>query len=161
MWTSYNAPSILEAFTLNEGEDVSDSVVSHPCDPMDCIPPGSSVHGILQARILEWVALSFSRGSSRPRDQIQVSCTPEILYWLSHQGSPLLNSPLFFLLWNTPKMMPWHSIHIRESPSSKDHLSLLSASLEKKKKKDLFIYFWLHCGLCCCTQTFSTCSEWA
>ena len=36
------------------------------CDPMDCNPPGSSVHGILQARKLEWVAISFSRGSSRP-----------------------------------------------------------------------------------------------
>ena len=34
------------------------------CDPLDCSPPGSSVHGILQARILEWVAISFSRGSS-------------------------------------------------------------------------------------------------
>ena len=34
------------------------------CDPIDCSPPGSSVHGILQARILEWVAISFSRGSS-------------------------------------------------------------------------------------------------
>ena len=44
------------------------------CDPMDCSPPGSSVHGILQARILEWVAIPFSRGSSTPRDQTQVSC---------------------------------------------------------------------------------------
>ena len=43
------------------------------CDPMDYSPPGSSVHGILQPRILEWVAISFSRGSSRPRDRIQVS----------------------------------------------------------------------------------------
>ena len=43
------------------------------CDPVDCGPPGSSVHGILQARILEWGAISFSRGSSRPRDQTQVS----------------------------------------------------------------------------------------
>jgi len=43
---------------------------SHPtlCNPMDCSPPGFSVHGILQARILEWVAISFSRGSSRPED---------------------------------------------------------------------------------------------
>ena len=41
------------------------------CDPMDCSPPGSSVHGILQVRILEWVAILFSRGSSRPRDQTQ------------------------------------------------------------------------------------------
>ena len=42
---------------------------------MECSPPGSSVHGILQARILEWVAISFSRGSSQPRDQTQVSRT--------------------------------------------------------------------------------------
>ena len=44
------------------------------CDPVDCSPPGFSVHGILQARILEWVAISFSRESSRPRDRTQVSC---------------------------------------------------------------------------------------
>ena len=43
------------------------------CYPMDYSPPGSSVHGIFQAKILEWVALSFSKGSSRPRDQTQVS----------------------------------------------------------------------------------------
>ena len=43
-------------------------------DPMDCSPPGSSVHGILQARTLEWVAMPFSRGSSQPRDQTHVSC---------------------------------------------------------------------------------------
>ena len=44
------------------------------CDPTDRSPPGSSVHGIFQARILESVAVSFSRGSSRPRDRIRVSC---------------------------------------------------------------------------------------
>ena len=43
------------------------------CNPMDCSPPGSSVHEISQARILEWVAIPFSRGSSLPRDQTQVS----------------------------------------------------------------------------------------
>ena len=43
------------------------------CNPMDCRPPGSSVHGISQARILEWVATSFSRGTSWPRDWTQVS----------------------------------------------------------------------------------------
>ena len=42
------------------------------CDPMNCSPPGSSVHGIFQATILEWVAISFSRGSSWPRDWIWV-----------------------------------------------------------------------------------------
>ena len=46
------------------------------CDPMDCNLPGSTVHGILQARTLEWVAIPFSRGSSQPRDQTWVSCTP-------------------------------------------------------------------------------------
>ena len=44
------------------------------CDPMDCSPPGSAFHGILQGRILEWVAILFSRGSSQPRDRTQVSC---------------------------------------------------------------------------------------
>ena len=44
------------------------------CDPMDCSPPGSSVPGILQARILEWVTTPSSRGSPQPRDQTQVSC---------------------------------------------------------------------------------------
>ena len=43
------------------------------CDPMDCTLPGSSVHGIFQAIVLKWIAISFSRGSSWPRDQTQVS----------------------------------------------------------------------------------------
>ena len=44
------------------------------CDPVDCSPPGSSVCGILQARILEWVAIPFSKGSSQPRVGTHVSC---------------------------------------------------------------------------------------
>ena len=44
------------------------------CNPMDCSPPGSSVHGMFQARIMGWVAISYSRGSSQPRDQTQLSC---------------------------------------------------------------------------------------
>ena len=43
------------------------------CDPMDCSPPCSSIHGIFQARVVEWVAISFSRGYSRPRDRTWVS----------------------------------------------------------------------------------------
>ena len=42
------------------------------CDPMDCSLPGSSGHGILQAGVLEWVVISFSRGSSQPKDRTQV-----------------------------------------------------------------------------------------
>ena len=57
---------------------------------MDCSIPGSTIHGILQARILEWVAMSFSRGSSWPRDWISVSCISCIAgRFLSSQG--LLN----------------------------------------------------------------------
>ena len=57
-------------------EYVSEVTQSCPtlCDPMDCSLPGSLVHGIFQARILKWVAISFSRGSSWPRDRTQVSC---------------------------------------------------------------------------------------
>ena len=44
------------------------------CDPMDYSLPGSSVHGILQARVLEWVGISFSRGSSQARDETRFSC---------------------------------------------------------------------------------------
>ena len=71
------------------------------CDPMDCSPLGSSVHGILQARLLEWVAISFSRESSQPSDQSCISCIGRrILYHLSHQG----NSPSCeFVTYFTPE----------------------------------------------------------
>ena len=46
------------------------------CDPMDCSLPGSSIHGTFQARILEWVAISFSRGSSRPKDLPHLGIEP-------------------------------------------------------------------------------------
>ena len=52
------------------------------CDPMDCGTPGSSVRGILQAKILEWVAISSSRGSSRPRDRIPISCISCVGRWI-------------------------------------------------------------------------------
>ena len=58
---------------IGEGEVAQSCLIL--CDPMDCSLPHSSVHGIFQARILEWVVISFSRGSSRPRDQTLVSCT--------------------------------------------------------------------------------------
>ena len=63
-------------------------------DPMDWSPPGSSVHGILQARILEWVDIPFSRGSSWSRDRTWISLhCRQILYHVSHQGCPLTRSP--------------------------------------------------------------------
>ena len=69
------------------------SVVSDSLRPMDCSPPSSSVHGILQARILEWVAISFSRRSSRPRDQTWVFHTASRLFtlWATREGSMKLH----------------------------------------------------------------------
>ena len=65
------------------------SVVSDSLQTLDCSPIGSSVNGILQARILELVAISFSRGSSWPRDQTWgLLHHRQMLYPLSHQGSP-------------------------------------------------------------------------
>ena len=70
-------------------------------DPMDCRLQGSSVHGIFQARVLEWVAISFSRGSPWPRNQTWDWHCRQTLYHLSHQGSPYLKSTFP----ETPKIM--------------------------------------------------------
>ena len=69
------------------------------CDPVDYSPPGSSVHGILQARVLEWVAISFSRGSSQPRDRTQVSCIAgrRFTVWATRKCSISL-SRLYYVL---------------------------------------------------------------
>ena len=64
-------------------------------DPMDHGLPGSSVHGTLQARILEWVPISFSRGSSWPRDRTRISFWQASSSRLSHQGSPLRTAPMY------------------------------------------------------------------
>ena len=78
------------------------------CDPMDCSPPGSSVHGIFLARILEWVAIYYARGSSRPRDRTHVSCVScivrQILYpWATWEALLVTYLPkcnlLIFLLY--------------------------------------------------------------
>ena len=68
--------SIFHPFDIYSGGSCCSVAKSCPtlCTPMDCSQPGSSVHGSLQARILEWVAFSFSRGSSQPRDQTHISC---------------------------------------------------------------------------------------
>ena len=58
------------------------------CNPMDCSPPGSSVPGISQAGILEWVAISFSRGSSQLRDQTHVSCISCTGRWILSTEPP-------------------------------------------------------------------------
>ena len=96
------------------------------CDPMDCSLTGSSFHGILQARILEWVAISSSRGSSWPRDWTPVSSISCIaggfstseapgkaLEYIAPQYFSWLQSPLPTLLWFIPpalKLMWWNQM---------------------------------------------------
>ena len=77
------------------------------CNSMDCSPPGSSMHGLFQARILEWVAIPFSRGSSWPKDQIQVSRIAVRLF--EPPGKPL---PLPIAGVNTTYRIRSHWVHI-------------------------------------------------
>ena len=85
------------------------------CNPMDCSPPGSSVHGILQARILEWVATPSTRGSSRPRDQTcisYISCTGRWVLptyhqcYFSHVGKFPQGYPATLLCLGCPALPP-------------------------------------------------------
>ena len=77
------------------------SVMSDSYEPTDCSLSGSSVHGILQARMLEWVAIPFSRGSSRPRDQTHISYVScigkQVLYHWCHLGSPKITLSLMII----------------------------------------------------------------
>ena len=117
-WTSLHPPS----------GSVSHSVVSL-CDPMDCSLPGCSAYGILQARILEWVAIPSSRGSSWPRDQTQV-------FYIAGR---------LFTVWATREALTLrtNSYFQREFDSSFLFSSLFCAaflfSLKKKKKALILI----------------------
>ena len=62
------------------------SVVFYSLRPHDCSLPGSSVHGILQARVLEWLAIASSRGSSQPKDQFRIFCIAGILFTAEPSG---------------------------------------------------------------------------
>ena len=72
-WTELNCYHKCHVPCLLESKVLDAQLCLTLCDPMDCSPPGSSFHDILQARILEWVAIPFSRGSSQPRDWTQIS----------------------------------------------------------------------------------------
>jgi len=87
----------------------SESEVAQSCptlwDPIDCNLPGSSVHGIFQARILEWVSISFSRGYSPPRDRTQVSRTAGRLFavWATGEPQDIVSRPqIWQVLWGFP-----------------------------------------------------------
>ena len=67
------------------------------CDPTDCSLPGSSVHGISQTKLLEWVAISFSRGSSQSRDRTHISCLASGFFTTEYTVGNILN---FYLIEN-------------------------------------------------------------
>ena len=93
------------------------------CEPMGCSLPGSCVHGILQARILEWAAVPSSRGSSRPRDRTSVSYVC-LLHWqagslpLAPPGKPIPPSPTFFfsqLCWDVIDIYCYSNISFKHT----------------------------------------------
>ena len=107
-------------FTVNFEVKWSELAQSCPtiCNPVDCSWPGSSVHGILQARILEWVAISFSRESSQPRDQTLVSCMAGrcFILWATREFPVNFTSNLMLtLVWQA---VPVHSLEVGD-PCSK------------------------------------------
>ena len=70
------------------------------CDPMDCSLPGSSDHELSQTRVLESVAISYSRGSSRPRDWIHAPASPKLtgrFFTTEQLGSPMINTYIFLI----------------------------------------------------------------
>ena len=87
-----------------------------PLDPTDCSPPGFSVHGILLARILKWVAISYSRGSSQPKDQTWVSGISWVGKWVLYHcttWAALVSQDMVSKLWFQPAwevmMVTWGS----------------------------------------------------
>ena len=86
--------------------------VSHPCstfcDLMDCSPSDSSACGILQARILDWVTIPFSRVFAQPRDWTWVSCIAGRFLQMSHQGSLIY---LILVLYFYSVFLPWRNLH--------------------------------------------------
>ena len=97
----------------------SESEVAQLCptlsDPMDCSPPGSSVHGIFQARVLEWDAIAFSRGSSWLRDQTQVSCIVGRRFTVWATRKYIMSPAFLYIFYNlslgTPLAVQWLRLH--------------------------------------------------
>ena len=106
--------TISSKWTQSENEVLVAQSCLTLCNPMDCSAAGSSVHGILQESILEWVAIPFSRGSSRPRDRTQVSHIAGTLCRLRHQGIDQLCFGIFWLqvcgMWSAPSICLYLSL---------------------------------------------------
>ena len=144
----------------------SESDVSQSCltlyDPMYYIPPGSSVQGIFQARILEWVAISFSRRSSQPRSRnpLLPHCR-QTVYYLSYQGSKQNKNLTQFTPWYIKEKMPIILV-VNKDRQENMPLTLFShmlftfstfLNLEKRKlilrnqRRNKYLAFFQICGI--------------
>ena len=96
-------------------------------DPMDCSPPGSSVHGILQARILEWVAIPSSRGSSRLKDWTWVCCIAGGFFTTASLGNVPFTQPLISEAKNclTPRFLIKDQSNFKDKPHKQCNSPLL------------------------------------
>ena len=112
---------------------------------MDCSSPGSSVHGILQARILEWVAISFSRGSFWPRDQIHVSCITGRFFTIWATRDPYILG--YFIIY---QFINWVYLTLKILPLIPNMYYL----------KIFFSLFFTALGFCYCAWAFSSGGEW-
>ena len=95
------------------------------CDPMDCSLPNSSVRGVLQARILEWVAIPFSRGSSRLRDWTCVSCIAGRFFTI-----------WFFTIWTTREAPVWAHANQLKNKQTQSNLIEKWADLNRHFSKE-------------------------
>ena len=121
---------------------------------MDCSLPGSSVHGILQARILEWVAIYFSRGSSWPRNWTQVSCIAGgfLTNWAVREALSQINWPLICDRVHGFISGFWLELNINDGLNN-CCISLASADIL------MYLFIWLHWVLAAACRIFS-CSMW-
>ena len=126
------------------------------CDPLDCSPRGPSVHGILQARILEWVAIFSSRGSSQARNRAQVSCTGRrILYcWATREWD---DAPFSFLILPVEQPSSLSSLQFIPLMNSDKHRSVqLSCSVVPDSFRPRGLQ---HTRLACPSPTPGACSN--
>ena len=104
------------------------------CDPMDGSLPDSGIHGIFQARILEWAAISFSRGSSQPRDQTRVSCIADRRFtiWATREASTKVIQFSSVQLLSRVRLfvIPWIAAHQASLSTTNSRSSLRLASIE-------------------------------
>ena len=112
---------------------VSRLVTSDLCNPMDYSPPGSSVQGILQARILEWIAISFSRGTSQPRDWTLVSCIAGRFFTVWVTGKSMCFTMFLHLLKNQYNHTVLRSVKrsLRNEWPIQSHIQWISKDLFK------------------------------